>query len=254
MTIRNDAGPYVMNRPLVSVIVPVYNGERYLAEAIEGILTQTHPVHEVIVVADGSIDRSAQEAKRFGSAVRYVFQHQAGVGATRNRGAELAEGSFFAFLDAADLWTEDKLRLQLAAFAADPKLDVAFGQVEQFHSPELDAAAKSQTYCPPGLMSGYVPGAALIKRSAFERVGSFETNWCVGEFVSWYLHATEVGLRMLMLPDLVLRRRLHKTNQRIRERSAATDYVRILKAALDRRRTAEETWRDSRATASDEGP
>jgi hypothetical protein len=104
------------------------------------------------------------------------------------------------------------------------------------------------------LMPGYLPQAMLVRRPAFERVGPFETTWRVGEFINWYLRATEVSLRMLMLPDLVLRRRLHETNQGIRERSAATDYVRILKAALDRRRIMGEPWRDSRAAASDEGP
>src|SRR5215203_2881736 len=113
---------------VVSAIIPVYNSERYLAEAIESVLVQTYPSHEIIVVDDGSIDGSAQVAKRFGSAVRYVFQRQAGVGAARNHGVELAEGRFFAFLDADDLWTKDKLQLQLAAFAADPELEAVFGQ------------------------------------------------------------------------------------------------------------------------------
>jgi glycosyltransferase involved in cell wall biosynthesis len=192
------------------------------------------------VVDDGSTDRSAQVIKRFGSAVHYVFQPQAGAGAARNRGVELTKGSFLAFHDADDLWTEDKLRLQLAAFAADTGLDVVFGHTEQFHSPELNATVKSETYCPVGLMPGYLPQAMLVKRSAFDRVGRFDTGWRVGEFLSWYLRAKEVGLRTLMLPDLVLRRRLHETNQGIRERGAATDYVRILKASLDRRRVAQE--------------
>src|SRR5215210_1959226 len=125
---------------LVSVIIPVHNSERYLAEAIESVLAQTYACHEIIVVDDGSVDRSAQVTKRFGAAVRHVFQPQAGAGAARNRGVELAEGGFFAFLDADDLWTEDKTQLQLATFAADPELDVVFGQTEQFHSPDLDPA------------------------------------------------------------------------------------------------------------------
>ena len=236
----------------VSVVIPVYNCERYLAEAIESVLAQTHANREVIVVNDGSTDGSAQEAKRFGDAVRYVFQRRAGAGAARNLGVQLAEGSFLAFLDADDLWMRDKLRLQLAAFVTDPELDGVFGQTEQFHSLELSAVAKSKTYCPAGLAPGYSQGTMLIKRHSYERVGSFETGWRTGEFLSWYLRATEEGLRTLMLPDLVLRRRLHETNQGIRERGAATDYVRILKASLDRRRDAEK-HRAGQATTGDEG-
>ena len=108
----------------------------------------------------------------------------------------------------------------------------------QFRSPELDGATTRKAYRPPGSMPGYSPGAMLVRRPAFERVGPFETGWRVGECISWYLRATEAGLRTLMLPDLVLRRRLHETNTGIRERGAAADYMRILKASLDRRRAA----------------
>jgi hypothetical protein len=93
----------------------------------------------------------------------------------------------------------------------------------------------------------------LVRRPAFERVGLFETGWRVGEFISWYLRATEAGLRTLMLPEVVLRRRLHETNQGIRERGAATDYVRILKASLDRRRAAEK-YRAAGDMTAQEGP
>ncbi len=226
--------------PSVSVIIPVYNCERYLAEAIESVLAQSHPAREIIVVDDGSTDGSARVVRRFSSAVRYVFQPNAGIGAARNRGVALAEGDFLAFLDADDLWTEDKLGLQLAAFAEDPGLEAVFGLAIQFHSPEIDAAARSRIHCPSRPAPGYVAGAMLVRRSAFERVGPFEAGWRVGEFVDWYLRATEAGLRERVLPEVVLRRRLHKTNQGIRERAAATDYARILKASLDRRRAAGE--------------
>src|SRR5436853_749734 len=100
---------------LVSVIIPVYNCEQYLAEAIQSVLAQTHPTIELIVVDDGSTDNSAAVAKSF-AVVRYVFQRQGGPGAARNRGISLARGSFLAFLDADDVWVAGKLTRQLAAF------------------------------------------------------------------------------------------------------------------------------------------
>jgi len=76
----------------------------------------------------------------------------------------------------------------------------------------------------------------LIRRDAFFRVGYFPTTRGVGDFVDWYARAMEKGLHTLMLPETVLRRRLHAANQGIRDRGRQSDYVRILKAALDRRR------------------
>jgi len=94
-------------------------------------------------------------------------------------------------------------------------------------------------------MPGYLPGTMLIEREAFLRAGGFETNWQVGEFVSWYARAAELGIRTMMLPDLVALRRLHETNKGIRQRQAVTDYVQILKASLDRRRAANQELRNS---------
>jgi hypothetical protein len=81
-----------------------------------------------------------------------------------------------------------------------------------------------------------VPGTLLVKRPAFDRVGLFKTDLKVGEFIDWYARAMELGLRSKMLPELLLWRRLHRTNQGVRERQSVTDYARVLKASLDRRR------------------
>jgi glycosyltransferase involved in cell wall biosynthesis len=220
---------------LITAIIPVYNGERYLAEAIESVSAQTHRPIEIVVVDDGSTDRSAEVAQRFNS-VRYYRQLHGGIGSARNRGIAFARGDTFAFLDADDLWEKDKLRLQMAALYEDAEIDIVFGHVRQFISPESDEYIKKGIYCPDKLMPGYMPSAVMIRRDAFKRVGQFETNMLVGEFVSWYLRATEMGLRILMLEELVAWRRLHKTNTGIQQRKAVTDYVRILKASLDRRR------------------
>ena len=92
----------MLNKPLVSVIIPVYNAERYLAEAIESVLAQTYRPIEVIIVDDGSTDSSADIAKRYNSLVRYFFQPNSGLAAARNKGISQAKGSFFAFLDVTD--------------------------------------------------------------------------------------------------------------------------------------------------------
>jgi hypothetical protein len=141
-----------------------------------------------------------------------------------------------AFLDADDLWVEAKLVLQMAAFDADPELDMVFGHVQQFLSPALADPAMARLRYSVEKVPGYVPSAMLTKRDALSRVGPFETRWRVGEFIAWYLNATEQGLRGLMLPEVVAKRRLHAGNLGLRERSSQGDYLRILKASLDRRR------------------
>jgi glycosyltransferase involved in cell wall biosynthesis len=222
--------------PLISVIIPVYNGEKYLAEAIESVLIQSYCPLELIVVDDGSTDNTAKIAASFGSAVRYNYQHNAGTGAARNKGVEAAHGDFFAFVDADDLWTENKLTVQMNAFSDNPEIDALFGHVRQFFSPDLDEESKKRLSCPAEIMPGELPSTMLIKREAFFRVGLFEEQWHVGQDVSWILRTRELGIKTIMLPDLIYMRRLHKNNKGITHRQFINDRVRIIKAHLDSNR------------------
>jgi glycosyltransferase involved in cell wall biosynthesis len=221
---------------LVSVIVPVRDGERYLAEAVRSVLDQSYEHVEPIVVDDGSEDGTPGVLSALGGAVRSIRQEPAGTAAAVNHGVELARGDFLAFLDADDLWTPDKLELQMAALASDCELDAAFGHVRQFHSPDLGEAQRAAIDCPPDPVPGLSKGTMLIRRDAFERVGRFDTAWRVGDFVDWYARAQERGIASTMLPDVVMLRRLHAGNSTLRRPEALVDYARVARAALERRR------------------
>ncbi len=221
---------------LVSVIISVYNGETHLAETIESVVSQNYSNIEIIIIDDGSIDGSGKVAQRFVPPVRYHYQPNGGIAAAWNRGIELAKGDFIAFNGADDLWTKNKIQRQMDVLINDSRLDMVFGHVKQFHSPELSEEEKQKIWCPDELMPGVSAGTMLIKRESFFRVGSFNTKWRRGIFNDWHLRATELGLRTHMLPDLLMWRRLHRANHGIVNRDKSVDYVRMLKASLDRRR------------------
>ena len=225
----------------ITVILPAYNGEKYLSEAVESILSQPYCPQEIIIIDDGSTDNTAAVAKSFGDAVQYHHQPNQGAGAARNNGINLAQGEFLAFLDADDLWTENKLAHQMHAFDRDPELDMVFGHVQQFHSPELADEVKQQIKIPAEIVPGQHVGTMLIKRESFQKVGPFRTDWEIGEFIDWYARAEELGLKSLMLPEVVMKRRLHKASQGTYKRQHQKEYVRVLKAALDRRRKLNKT-------------
>src|SRR5215475_2242760 len=106
--------------PLISCIVPVYNGEKYLAEAIETIVQQSYRPLEIIIADDGSTDGTAKVAERYSNLLRYLRQDNAGTAAARNLGLSAAVGEFVAFLDADDLWHPEKLARQMGRFEARP--------------------------------------------------------------------------------------------------------------------------------------
>jgi glycosyltransferase involved in cell wall biosynthesis len=224
----------------VTVMIGVYNGARYLGEAIESVLAQTRPVHELIVVDDGSTDDSGAIAESYGLPVRCIRQDRGGMAASRNRAVRAATGSFFAFLDADDRFPQEKLERQLAVFEADPELDVVYGHVTEFLSPDLDDEARALLRAPNQDLPWPTPNLMLVKRDAFFRVGPFSTDLKVGIGVDWYARASEVGLRGAVPPLVVLERRLHAENNGIREREFKPQYLHVLKAALDRRRLADD--------------
>ncbi|MDH4232122.1 MAG: glycosyltransferase family 2 protein [Nitrospirota bacterium] len=237
-----------MPPPLVSVIIPVYNGEKYLAEAVESVLAQIYRPLEIIVIDDGSSDRSADVVRGFSETVRYYYQPNSGSGAARNAGVQKARGGFLAFLDADDLWVREKLSLQVPALEADPGMDMVFGHVSQFFSPDLEQTMRKKVACPDGKLPGYHVGTLLIRRETFLSAGLFNPGLQCGEFLDWSFRAKEKGLKELLLPDVLMKRRIHSSNMGIVKRNTRTDnahadYVRILKASLDRRRNKDSRCR-----------
>ena len=223
----------------VSVVIPAWNAAAYVGEAIESVLSQSEPAFEVIVVDDGSTDETAPTVRSFGSRVMLAEQGNAGPGAATNRGLTLARGDFFGFLDADDLWTRDKLCLQRAALAQDGRLEAVYGHVEQFFSPELNEETRRSLRLPSGPMPGFVRGAMLVRRRSFERVGEFRPGFGASDFIDWYARAGEAGLRSKLLPDVVLERRVHASNMGRQDRKTQREnYLRALRATIDRRRTA----------------
>lgn len=217
---------------LVSVILPVHNGARYLREAISSVLAQGPFDLEVVVVDDGSTDDSAEVASTFGPPVRCVSQPQGGVAAARNTGLERARGSFVAFVDADDFWPSNKLKTQLAALTNDPALEAVFGHVQQFLE-EPDTGVRQLG----PVQAGHTPSTMLIRMEALRRVGLFNVAVPLAESVDWYARAVDANLRYTVLPDIVLHRRIHGQNTGIQKREdQERTYLQVLRAVLQQRR------------------
>ena len=220
----------------ISVIIPAYNCERFVEEAIHSVIHQSLKPFEIIVVDDGSTDSTKEKIAVFKDAVRYIYQSNSGSSVARNRGIREAKGNYFSFLDADDIWVHEKLEKQATAFITKHDLDAAFGYAKNFHSPVVCDMHRDKIKGVSEPMPAYVPGSMLIKRESFFRVGYYEPKWIIGEVIDWYMKAKELNLMMAIIPDVVLMRRLHADNKGIREQKFQTQYIRIIKAALDRRR------------------
>jgi glycosyltransferase involved in cell wall biosynthesis len=220
----------------VSVVIPVHNEERFIGEALASVFAQDDPALEVIVVDDGSTDDSAATARACGDGVRVVRQEQQGTAAALNRGVREATGSLIAFLDADDRWTGNKLCLQRQALDAQPALDFVLAQMRNVADPGLTEAERRALVDLDGVLTGACPGAMLIRRTALDRVGPFATRWRVGEYLDWFIRAREAGLTHVVVPEVLLERRIHDGNKGRLLRDAQVDYLAIIQEARDRAR------------------
>jgi glycosyltransferase involved in cell wall biosynthesis len=227
-----------MKLPLVSCVVPVFNGERFLREALDSILAQTYRPVEIIVADDGSTDGTATLVARYGDQVRYLFQPNTGTAAACNLGLKAAQGDFVAFLAADDLWHPEKLAHQISQFQLRPDLDLCVTYVKNFWIPELkEEAERFRNHRISQPLPGYVPQTLLARRALFETVGHFNIALRHADSTDWFLRVIEHGAVIDILPDALVYRRIHQSNLSRRMASASRqEYVELVKATLDRRR------------------
>ena len=226
----------VENTPLVSVIIPVYNGATFLAGAIENVLTQNYQPLEIIVVDDGSTDDTASIAAKYANEICYIYQPNAGAAAARNRGIELAQGALIAFLDVDDLWSDHKLNLQTAYLKANPTVEIVQGHIQMMHLVEPVSSDKLRFEVTSAPYHYINIGSALYRKSVFDKVGLFDETIIDSEDTDWFIRAWENGVSKVLLDEVTLFYRKHTSNTSHDQHPVNYGLTKLIKKHLDRRR------------------
>lgn len=228
------------NRTRISVIVPVFNGEAFLAEALDSIFAQAGVEIEALLIDDGSTDGTAGIARNYEYTLRYKYQENSGPSAARNAGLAMAQGEYIAFLDADDLWPVNKLELALNAFNEAPDVDVVIGRSRFLrHSNDASRGEVFEEILAPRYYLQL--GSALFRRCVFDRVGLFNTALRFSEDIDWFIRASELGVCIQAIDAISLFHRLHGGNITRCVDSHTVNITRVLKSSLDRRRKAART-------------
>lgn len=226
-----------MTQPLVSVIIPVYNGERYLAQTIESVLAQTYRPVEIVVVDDGSTDGTAVIAQSYQD-IRYIHQENQGHGRARHVGVRASRGEFLAFLDADDVWAPEKLHVQVEYLQRHPHVGYVICNMRNVPEPGQPRPAWLTEEL-LGEIPAYIPSALVVRRTVVEQIGDFDARYRRANDVDWHLRARDAGIVMANVDRLLLYRRVHSSNlthDRGVGTAAATELFQALKASVTRKR------------------
>jgi glycosyltransferase involved in cell wall biosynthesis len=219
--------------PFVTVVIPAFNAERYITQAIDSVLHQTCGMFEVIVADDGSTDQTRSVVERFGPLVRYEYQRNAGPANARNRGIELASADFVAFLDADDVWHPEKCAVQMAHFNEFPQLVGSAAHVRNFLSE--DAATGT---APQGQVVT-LGTTLMVRRSLFDAVGMLNPEYWHRDLQDLLVRAEDRGFKIEILPDVLAQRRIHSNNMSSHRSGAdQLELIAITRARHARRRAA----------------
>ena len=225
----------------VSVIIPTYNYARFIEQAIESVLAQTHPNIEIIVVDDGSTDHTEEVLAKFGDKIKSIKQQNKGVGAARNNGVKVSDGAFVAFLDADDIWLPNKIERQLQVFQNDEEVGLVSVGMREFDkegktiSLYLDGkngwCAEKLLVLSPMNVSG---SAITLRRNAFERVGGFDEMKELHPSEDWeFCYRVAREFKFHFIPELLVDYRNHGNNGHLNvprtERAMLLAYKKIFK-------------------------
>ncbi|MEA3446548.1 MAG: glycosyltransferase, partial [Bacteroidota bacterium] len=209
-------------------------GESFIADAINSVLAQKYHPLELIVIDDGSTDKTQQVAKTFGDKIIYIRQENKGVASARNKGIKLVKSKFVAFIDADDLWTNNKLEQQLDIFATKPDSEIVIGFTQRI--PVTMNAISAEQEPNPKVLLLYNLGCTLIRKSVFDKIGNFDEDLLLSEDTDWFFRAMEANIPIELHRDIVQYYRFHQNNITNDKKRDHLYQIKAYKKSLDRRR------------------
>lgn len=220
--------------PLISIIIPVFNGEKFIKQAIQNIINQNYPAIEILIVDDGSTDSTCEVVENLTVDVRYFHQPNSGPASARNRAIRDISGDFIAFLDVDDLWPEKNLELLMKELLDNPDLDLVRGYAQLF---SIDEAGKMEYLGNPKESFPDYIGAGLYRKQAFAKVGLYDAELRFGEDGDWFNRAAEKKIVMKRLDEVTLFVQRHVGNMTKGKSLVELNTLKVFKKKLERKRS-----------------
>ena len=224
-----------MSNPLVSIILAVKNGEKYLDFAIKSILKQTFQDYEIIVIDGKSQDRTPKIAQSYPQ-IRYYYQQGQGVADAYNVGIEKAKGEILAFISHDDLWSIDKLDIQVNYLQNHPEIKYTVAKVKFFLEPGEAIPSGFRPELLTGEHTGFIMETLVVRKELFKIIGNFNSNYHVAEDVDWFSRVKDAVIPHKVIERVLLYKRVHNTNISLNSPVNNQNLLKILHQSIQRKR------------------
>jgi glycosyltransferase involved in cell wall biosynthesis len=233
-------GNPAMTESLVSVIMAVRNGERYLRQAIDSVLAQAYRPVEIVFIDGRSSDGTAEIARSYPE-IRYMPQETLGVANAYNLGVASSRGELIAFLSYDDTWPPEKLTLQAGYLREHPDVECIVARVKFFLEPGCDFPSTLRESILEGDHPLRIPETLLARRRVFDRVGLFDTDIRAAEDMDWFARAVDLGVSIPVLDRVLLHKRIHDRNTSVNTAENIQSMFDLLRRSSSRKRKAEQS-------------
>ncbi len=223
-----------MSNPLISVIVPTVRTHLFLAHTLQNIFTQGVERLEVLVV-DGSGRQHLESLPEDYPEVRWLMQIGTGLAGARNQGLAAAKGEWIAFLDDDDLWPSGSLTDRASYLAQHPDCLGVGGKIQRFLQPDAPLPPQYSGGRLEQIELGYTPGALLARRALWQQVGPFDPTLAIGCDSDWFARLLDARLPWVLLPQVVLHKRIHQSNLSANASIYRTDVLQLVRRSLQRK-------------------
>jgi len=220
--------------PLVSVVIPAYNAEKYIEEAINSVLNQTFQDFEVIVIDDGSQDSTKEKVLNYSdSRIKYIYKENGGPSTARNAGIKNAKGEYIAFLDYDDIWMPQKLERQLAKFSLEPDLGLVYSWVQSINpdgstrfvsEPENEGWVHNEIILDNFQHNGSIQ---LVKKECFEKAGYFDESLLNAQDWDMWIRLAKY-YKFGVVKEILVRYRVRSDSLSKRHRRLNKAFIRIM--------------------------
>ncbi|MBU2101962.1 MAG: glycosyltransferase [Candidatus Omnitrophota bacterium] len=223
---------------LVSIIMAVKNGERYLSKAIESVVCSPYRPIEIIVVDGQSSDSTPRIAQSF-ETVRYILQENTGIADAYNVGIEASRGEFIGFLSCDDEWDPDKLTLQVSYLINNPAVYGTVSKVKFFLEEGCTMPRSFRAELLRENPAAFIMETLLVRKTVFDIVGKFNTQYAVAEDVDWFARAKDKHIDIAVIPHVLLAKRIHDRNASLHCVENSKYLLTILRQSIERGRHKE---------------